>query len=299
MPELSVSLRFQQWWGILPGPINPTIMKTLVKSILLCFLVLSLTTGSKGSDDDKVNWKSIKVLVYTKNGKGYVHDNIPHAISCLRKLGQQHGFKVDVSDNSSVFTEENLKQYALLVFPSTNNDVFDTDEQRLAFRKYIESGGGLVGLHSVTGTERNWKWFKMMLGGTFAWHAKFQKLSVKVIDPNHPSVRGLPKVWEKEDECYFMKEMYPGIHAVLAHDLITLQENEREKIKTSSASYTDLYPATWYQHFDGGHVWITALGHDKRDYEDPVFVQHIMQGMLFIASQVKNRLQQSLRRLKR
>lgn len=264
-------------------------MKTFVNRILLFIFVLSLTTGSKGYDSDKVNWKKVNVLVYTKNGKGYVHDNIPNAVSCLRKLGQQHGFKVDVSDDPSVFTEENLKQYSLLVFPSTNNDVFDTDGQRLVFRRYIESGGGLVGIHSVTGTERNWKWFKMMLGGTFAWHAGFQRFSVKVIDPDHPSVKGLPKVWEKEDECYFMKEMYPGIHAVLAHDLTTLQENEQEKIKTFSAPFTDLYPATWSQHFDGGHVWITALGHDKRDYEDPVFVQHIMQGMRFVASQVKKR----------
>jgi hypothetical protein len=37
----------------------------------------------------------------------------------------------------------------------------------------------------------------MMLGGTFAWHAKFQRFRVKVIDPEHPSMHGLPKVWEK------------------------------------------------------------------------------------------------------
>jgi type 1 glutamine amidotransferase len=262
-------------------------MNTFVNRILLCLLVLLPTTGSKGYAGDKVDWKQVKVLVYTRNGKGYVHDNIPNAVNRIQKLGQQHGFKVDVWDNPSVFTEENLKQYTLLVFPSTNNDVFETDEQRLVFRRYIESGGGLVGIHSVTGTERKWKWFKMMLGGTFAWHARFQKYTIKVIDPDHPSVQGLPKIWEKGDECYFMKEMYPGIHAVLAHDLTTLQENEREKIMTFSIPFTDLYPATWYQHFDGGHIWITALGHDKKDYEDPVFVQHIIQGIQFVAGQVK------------
>ena len=110
-----------------------------------------------------------------------MHDNIPYAVNCIQNLGKQYGFAVDSSGNPSVMTENNLKQYSLLIFTSTNNDVFDTDDQRLAFRHYIEAGGGFVGIHSVTGTERNWKWFKMMLGGTFSWHAKFQKFSVKTM----------------------------------------------------------------------------------------------------------------------
>ncbi|NJO25014.1 MAG: ThuA domain-containing protein, partial [Bacteroidia bacterium] len=121
------------------------------------------------------NLKNSLVLVYTKNGKGYVHDNIASAVACIQQLGAANNFKVDTSDNPAVFTEANLKKYTLLIFASTNNDVFDTDEQRVAFRRYIEAGGGFVGVHSVTGTERRWKWFKMMIGETFSWHAKFQK----------------------------------------------------------------------------------------------------------------------------
>ncbi len=261
-------------------------LKTVRKAILLSiFLFLLFSTGSAYAQD-RFNWKDVKVLVYTKNGKGFVHDNIPNAVQSIQRMSQQHGFKVDVSDNPAVFTNDNLKQYTLLLFPSTNNDVFDTDEQRLAFRRYIEAGGGFVGLHSVVGTERNWKWFKMMLGGTFDWHANFQRFSVKVIDPAHPSVQGLPLVWEREDECYFEKEMYPGIKVVMAHDLRSIAPSEQEKVKIKAGSYADLYPAVWHQHFDGGHIWITTLGHDKKDYDDPVFVQHILQGIRYVAGQV-------------
>src|SRR5687768_8154163 len=151
-------------------------MIKFLKQILFLYIILLISFQSNAQD---VNWKKVKVLVYTKNGKGYVHDNIPSAVACIQKLGKENGFKVDTSSNPAVMTEENLKQYTMLVFPSTNNDVFDTDEQRLAFRRYIEAGGGLVGIHSVTGTERNWKWFKNMMGGTFAWHAQFQKFKVK------------------------------------------------------------------------------------------------------------------------
>ena len=259
-------------------------MKVFIKIIpVYLFVFLNIS----GNAIDKVNWKNVKVLVYTKNGKGYVHDNIPYAVSCIQKLGMQHEFKVDSSGDPSVMTKENLKQYTLLVFTSTNNDVFDTDDQRLAFRHYIEAGGGFVGIHSVTGTERNWKWFKMMLGCSFSWHAHFQKFKIRVIDPSHPSIQGLPKVWEKEDECYFGKELYPGPKALMAHDITSLDTTQRELVFKNAGTFADLYPAVWAYDFDGGHTWVTVLGHDKKDYSDPVYVKHIFQGIEFVASQVK------------
>ena len=259
------------------------------KFIILLISILAVLSclSVYGSADRPPKWKKVKVLVYTKNGKGYVHDNIPNAVKCIRTLARENGFKIDVSDDPSVFTEDNLKQYTMLIFTSTNNDVFDTDAQRVVFRRYMQSGGGFVGIHSVTGTERNWKWFKMMLGGSFSWHARNQKFSVRVIEPSHPTVQGLPKVWVRGDECYFAKELYPGINVLMAHDITTLNPNEAEKIKQFSAPFAELYPAVWYQRFDGGNVWITALGHNKEHYEDPVYIKHIFQGIAFIAGQAK------------
>lgn len=254
--------------------------------VALCVLLFAFAIDASGQSPKKVSWKKVKVLVYTKNGKGYVHKNIPSAVAGIRKLASENGFQIDVSEDPSVFTEENLKQYTFLLFPSTNNDVFDTDAQRVAFRRYIEAGGGFVGLHSVVGTERNWRWFKMMLGGTFAWHPKFQPLNIKVIDKDHPSIAGMPPVWTKEDEFYFMKEMYPGINVVMAHELGGLQESEAnlEKIRNLSSQFADYYPAVWHQDFDGGTIWITTLGHHEKDYSDPTYLHHILQGMTYVAS---------------
>lgn len=261
-------------------------MKRYLSAVLTFLILLNNTSVAQAP----VNWKKVSVLVYTKNGKGYVHDNIPSAVSCIQQLGRTHGFRVDTSSNAAVMTEDNLKQYTLLLFPSTNNDVFDTDRQRLAFRHYIEAGGGFVGLHSVTGTERNWKWFKQLLGGTFSWHARFQKFTVRTIDGAHPSVQGLPKVWEKEDECYFAKELYPGPKVLMAHDITTLNmadTAQKALILKNAGGYAELYPAVWTHDFDGGRTWCTVLGHDKKDYTDPVFVQHILGGIRYVASQVK------------
>lgn len=253
-------------------------------AVLFVAFIISYTPLA-AQNQKKVSWKKVKVLVYTKNGKGYVHDNIPSAVEAIKKIGTEKGFHVEVSEDPAVFTAENLKQYAFLLFPSTNNDVFDTEEQRVAFRRYIQAGGGFVGLHSVIGTERNWKWFKMMLGGSFVWHPKFQPLEIKVLDKKHPSVAGMPSVWTKEDECYFMKEMYPGVNVVMAHNLAAMKPNEKDsaRIKEFAAYFGDYYPAAWHHNFDGGTIWITTLGHNKNDYSDPLFLNHILQGMTYVA----------------
>jgi type 1 glutamine amidotransferase len=259
------------------------------KFFQISFLLLMFFSIAGAAHAQKsVNWKKVRVLVYTKNGKGYVHDNIPSAVAAIKKLATEKGFHVDVSDDPAVFTEDNLKQYTFLLFPSTNNDVFDTDAQRVAFRRYIQAGGGLVGLHSVIGTERNWRWFKMMLGGKFVYHPKFQPLEIKVLDKSHPSMAGMPSVWKKEDECYFMTELYPGINVLMAHDLSAMKPNEKdaEKIKELANDFGDYYPAVWHHNFDGGTIWITTLGHNKNDYQDSTYVHHILQGMTYVASKV-------------
>jgi type 1 glutamine amidotransferase len=234
--------------------------------------------------------KNSRVLVYTKNGKGYVHDNIASAVAAVKELGAANGFTVDVSDDPSVFSEANLKKYQLLIFTSTNNDVFDNDQQRLEFRRYIEAGGGFVGVHSVTGTERNWKWFKQMLGETFTWHAKFQKFTVKKMDATHPSMAGVPAMWEREDECYFGREMFPGIKVLMAHDVKTLNMTDKAQdslLHKNLGSYSDYFPAVWYQQFQGGNIWVTTLGHTKESYQDPVYRNHLLQGIKYIATQYK------------
>jgi type 1 glutamine amidotransferase len=231
--------------------------------------------------------KGSTVLVYTKNGKGYVHDNIPAAVACLKEMAAEEKFTVEVTDDASVFTEDNLKKYQLIVFTSTNNDVFDTDAQRLAFRHYIEAGGGFVGVHSVTGTERNWLWFKMMLGETFSWHARFQAFSLKKIDKAHPSMAGVPDQWTREDECYFGKELFPGMKVLMVHEVNSLNPADSVNIKKNMGTFSQYYPAVWYQQFEGGNIWVTTLGHSKESYQDAIYRNHLLQGLRYIASQFK------------
>lgn len=226
-------------------------------------------------------WKNIRVLVYTRNGKGYVHQNIPAAVAGIRQLALTHGFKVDVSDTPADFTNENLKRYNALIFANTNNDVFDTDAQKVALMRFIQAGGGFVGIHSAVGTERKWPWFKRMVGATFVRHPPFQPLKEIIIDADHPSTSFLPKIWQWADECYFVKEINPDIHVLAVHDLSAITDKEKPDF------YGSVFPSVWCHEFDGGRQWYTALGHDGKVYADPTFQRHLLGGLQWVVGKQK------------
>src|ERR1017187_1519321 len=134
-----------------------------IKTLTVSLLVLAcLTVDVFAASPER------RVLVYTNNqvGQGlYVHDNIPASVAAIRKLGEENNFAVDVSDDPAVFTDANLKRYKALIFDNTNNEIFDKEEQKAAFQRYIRGGGGFVRIHSATGSMRKWPWFWSVVGG--------------------------------------------------------------------------------------------------------------------------------------
>ncbi len=245
--------------------------------ILVCWLLLMGTLNVGSVFAQKVKWTKVKVLVYTKNGKGFVHDNIPNSIKAIQELGQQNGFSVDASEDPAVFTENNLAQYNVVIFSNTNNDVFDTDAQKVAFMRYIQAGGGFVGIHSASGTERKWKWFKQLVGGTFYWHDVNQPFTVNILDRAHPSVRHLGEKWVRQggDEFYYLKEMPVNLKVIAVNDATTLKGENPKRLDT----FGTVFPSVWCHEYDGGRAWYTSLGHNKEDYEKEDLRQHILGGI--------------------
>ena len=245
-------------------------------------ILYGCSAGRHSAGNNAVDWKKVNVLVYTKNGKGYIHDNIPSAVACIQRLGKQNGFGVAVSDNPTDFNDANLKKYNALIFTSTNNEVFDNDAQKVALMRYIQAGGGFVGIHAVTGTERNWQWFKRLVGGTFVRHAPHQQFVEIVIDTTDVSTSFLPRHWDVNDECYYTTDINPDIHVLTVHDLNTVTDSKKPD------TYGTVFPSTWRHEFDGGREWYTALGHDGKTYSDPVFEKFIMGGITWVIGKNKS-----------
>ena len=244
----------------------------------LLFVSCSCTSYSKW-DNEAADLKGKKILLFTKNGEGYIHDNIDASIEMMFDLGKKEGFTVDATTNSSIFAEEQLKQYDAVVFSNTNNVVFDTEAERDGFVKYIRSGKGFVGIHSACGTERSWTWFKQMIGCTFDFHPPFQPFTVKAVDNSHPSTKEIPEVWTVKDEFYIMKEMNPTVRILMVSDF-----SSPDFILSNPMPNTfgTVFPCVWCNDFDGGRQWFTSLGHDKSDYSNPIYVSHILGGLKWV-----------------
>ncbi|MFB3826749.1 MAG: ThuA domain-containing protein [Bryobacteraceae bacterium] len=225
-----------------------------------------------------------RVLVYTRNfvssGKGFVHDNIQSSVDAIRHMGARNGFAVDASDDPAVFTDANLKRYRALVFSNSNNEAFATDAQREAFKRYVEGGGGLAGIHSATGSERQWPFFWSVMGGKFLRHPKFQSFTVRVKDPNHPATKGIPATFEWADECYYNENLTPGLRVLLVTDPAKL--DDPKKSEYPGDRFGDSLPLAWCQTQFGGRQFYTALGHKKEDYTNPILNRHILGGILWV-----------------
>jgi type 1 glutamine amidotransferase len=165
------------------------------------------------------------------------------------------------------------------VFSNSNNEAFSDQAQRDAFKQYIEAGGGFVGIHSASGSERDWPYFWSVLGGKFAAHPRQQPFVVRVVDPDFAAMKGLPSHFTWTDECYFLDHLNPDIHAVLVTDRTKLATLEPMTIDAGKFP-VDL-PLAWYQEFDGGREFYLALGHNKEDYENPLLYGIIKRGILW------------------
>ena len=78
-----------------------------------------------------------------------------------------------------------------------------------------------------------------------------------------------------------------GVISNLASAFSILAELEICKSSYAVGSFANFFPAVWYQSFEGGNIWVTTLGHDKNNYQEPTFKNHLLQGIKFIANQYK------------
>jgi type 1 glutamine amidotransferase len=242
-----------------------------MRAIRFCFVFLMVGAFGMVATAQK------KILIYTKNGKGYVHENIAASVEALKKLAADNKFTAETADQPTVFTAANLKQYKCIIFSNTNNEGFDTEEQRQAFVEYIHNGGGFVGIHSASGSERQWPWYWAMLGGKFVRHPPLQKFTIKVVDKKHPATKFLGDKWEWEDECYYTNQLNPDIHVLLAVDLNTI--NDDKKGEYPGDVFGTSFPLAWCHEFEGGRQFYTSLGHKPEYYKDDNYLRHLWGGI--------------------
>ncbi|MHA7830763.1 MAG: ThuA domain-containing protein [Flagellimonas sp.] len=232
----------------------------ILGALCLLFVLVGCEKKRKGSP---------KLLVFSKT-MGFKHTSIPSGIAALEKLGQDNGFVIDTTTNGALFTDENLGQYSAVVFLSTTGNVLNASEEA-AFERYIQAGGGYVGIHAAADTEYDWGWYNKLVGAQFLSHpAGTPEADFIIKDKNHPSTEFFTdSVWHRTDELYNYKNIYDGINVLMTVDESTYEGGENG----------DYHPMAWYHEFDGGRAFYTAAGHTDESFSEELFLKHVLGGI--------------------
>ncbi|WP_100614465.1 ThuA domain-containing protein [Confluentibacter citreus] len=241
-----------------------------MKNILIVITVFfSLSCNTSDNDNNPDNVLTDKVLVFTKTS-GFRHQSIAIGIKTIKDLGKQNNFDVTQTEDASLFSTENLKQYQLVIFLNTTGDVLNANQEQ-AFKTFINNGGSFMGVHSATDTEYEWAWYGELVGAYFLNHPEQSTATITRLNSTHPSTQHLPEQWTRYDEWYNFKSISEDINVLLNLDESTYEGGE------NGANH----PIAWYHEYDGGRSFYTALGHTNESYAEPEFKQHLLGGILY------------------
>src|SRR4051812_12234002 len=198
--------------------------------------------------------KGYRVLVFTKT-TGFRHTSIDEGARAIEALSRAHRFSVDTTGDAGRFTRSNLARYDVVVFLSTTGTPVARRSQQRAFERYIEHGGGFVGVHAASDTRGRWPWYDRLVGARFKRHDPGTPTrTVTVEDRSSAATRGLPAAWTRTDEWYEFRSR------PRAHVLVSL----------------DGQPLAWCHNYDGGRSVYTAMGHTEASFAEPQYLAHLL-----------------------
>lgn len=282
-------------------------MKITGSAIWIAALMVTgpMLSGCGGGSDSEPGTsstdRSFRMLVYTRTG-GFRHAAIPDGIEAIQALGEANNFTVDASEDPTVFTDDNLRQYDVVGFINTTGEILDEDQQA-AFERWVRAGGGFVGVHAAADCEYEWPFYGELVGAWFDVHplpaiysgGDFGNLGVQpgtflIEAPDHPAVAHLPAQWMISDEFYsYRTNPRDHVRVLMAIDEGSYLPDPNTSILTPqeirSGRMGD-HPMSWCHDNLGGRAFYTNVGHDPAIYTDPAYLEHLLNGILTAARRV-------------
>jgi type 1 glutamine amidotransferase len=219
------------------------------------------------------------ILVFSKTNAFRHEEAIPAAAQMFEALAKEKGWGVFQTENGAAFTPEILARFDVVVFSNTSGDVF-TPEQRAAFKAFVESGGGYLGIHAAgDNSHEAWEWYvEQVIGTRFIGHPmspQFQSATVRIENRENPVMQGFGPVWQHTDEWYSFDKppRQDGITVLATLDESTY--NPGSFFGTSLAMGKD-HPVIWTRCVGQGRAIYAAPGHTAATYAEPVYRQFIV-----------------------
>jgi type 1 glutamine amidotransferase len=232
------------------------------------------------------------LLLFTKTN-GFRHEEgIPAGVALIESIAKRRGWSVFHTESGAVHTPENLARFAAVVWHQVSGDVLN-EEQKSAFRGWLEGGGGWVGVHGAGGDgEYEWRWYvEELLGAQFIGHPmgpQFQEAKLLVEDREHPATAKLPESFVHDEEWYSFDQ---SVRARGYRVLATVDESTYSPRLKMLGMDRDLamgadHPVIWSHCAAKGRVFYSALGHQAKSYDAPE-MSHLLEGAIAWAARLE------------
>lgn len=213
------------------------------------------------------------ILLFTKTN-GFRHEEaIPAGIARFEEIAKRRGWSLFHTENGATFNSEDLGRFAVTVWHNTSGDTLN-EEQKEAFRTWLEAGGGFVGIHGTGGdTSYDWTWHvEELVRAQFIGHImgpQFQEATVKVEVRDHPATKHLPETFSHVEEWYSFESSPRDRVTVLA----SVDESSYSPMLNMLWMEDDIsmgdHPVVWHHCVGKGRAFFSALGHQAAAYDTP------------------------------
>ena len=263
-----------------------------------------------------------RILVFSRT-TGFRHDSIEPGVAAIEDLGKEHGFSVTATEDPAVFAAAKLRTYDAVVFLSTTGNPITEPANRRALRRYVQGGGGFVGVHAASDqndeSRATWPWFGTLLGAYFSGHPLYDARptgdescaiagvvschpgAIHLEDARHPATRPVVednavlgakgaqrRFWDVYDEFYgFGANPRDHVHVLATLDERSYLGDPRLRSELDPGRMGRDHPIAWCHTVGQGRSFYTALGHDASLFADPRYLDHLLGGILWASGRAR------------
>lgn len=230
------------------------------------FLLIALLVGCKPNP-------RFSVLAFYSGKHDAAHISfVQEANAWFYQQASIYNFDYDTTRNWNKLTESSLHNYDVILFLDARPD---DSLQRMAFQKYIETGGRWMGFHfagfalTPSAYPQNWDWYhNQFLGaGEYAGNTWRPTAAMLKKETDHPTTKNLPATFSSApNEWYqWQNDLRLNNHIQILVSIDSTSFPLGTGPKAHEIWHSGYYPVVWTN--KNYHMVYHNMGHNDMDYE--------------------------------
>ncbi len=238
-------------------------------SFIFCLFIGAFTSGYAQTKTPK-----FKVIAFYTGKNDQAHISyVKEALKWFPETAVKNNFSFEATTDWTSLNDEFLADYQVILFLDTRPE---KSEQRAAFQKFMENGGGWMGFHfaafalTPSAYSQNWDWYHNTFLGSGQYRSNTWRptaATLKVEDKKHPATKGLSKTFlASPNEWYRWAnnlKTNPDINILLSIDPSSFPLGTGPK--PHEIWHEGYYPVVWTN--TKYKMLYVNMGHNDIDYE--------------------------------